>query len=202
MRFTIVMTHYQGCIDHDRFIKCIESLNNQEFKDFELLCFHDGPLLDESVELPCEVQFTEERYNDWGHTLRNIGIEQAEGEYIIHTNSDNIFYPNALKELDKRIRLDNPSMVIYFVKMMGMEKDWVKNIIKYDNPRDYSKWHLLMGYPLEYGNLDCMQLVMKTDLWKKETWYDTREQGDGVMYQKFGQKYDYKYVHKILGEHY
>tara|TARA_R100000458_G_scaffold59951_1_gene73190 strand:- start:18153 stop:18761 length:609 start_codon:yes stop_codon:yes gene_type:complete len=202
MRFSIVMTHYQGSIKHEDFERCVDSLNNQTFKDFEILCFHDGPLLDDSVELPCEVQFVEERINDWGHTLRNVGIQQSSGEYIIHTNSDNVFYPNALEEINKKIESTNSDIIIYFVKMMGLNKDWTKNTIYYDNPRDYSKWELLTGYPPVYGNIDCMQLVMKTELWKKETWYNTTEQGDGIMYPKFCEKYNYKHIYKILGEHY
>ena len=204
MLFSFIVPHYQGAIKHEAFCKAIESIKSQTHKDFEIICIHDGPLLDESVELPCEVQFTEERYNDWGHTLRTIGMDQAKGDYIIHTNADNIFYPNATQELYRATLLhDNPDILIYFIVMMGLNKDWGTGKIWYDNPRDYSKFELMMGYPPKYGNIDCMQLVMKKELWEKEGyWYNTTEQGDGLMYEKFGNKYDYKMVYKILGEHY
>lgn len=206
MRFSIIIPHYQGSITHEDFCRGIQSIKDQWFTDYEIICLHDGPLLNEEVDFPCEVQFLEQRVGDWGHTLRNVGIEQASGEYIIHFNPDNVLRMNALAELDRRITLDkNPNIVIFMANMMGLHKDWDNQTLSYptkDGKRDLSISHVLTGYPCGYGNIDCMQLVMKTELWKKETWWDCSEQGDGRMYPRLYEKYGASYVYKVLGDHY
>ena len=48
--------------------------------------------------------FSGKRYNDWGHTPREIGKQQSEADYIILTNDDNYYTPNFVDELTKRRR--------------------------------------------------------------------------------------------------
>jgi hypothetical protein len=57
--FSIVVVHYQGSVDHGTFLRGIASLQAQTCRDFEILCFHDGPLLDSSAALPVPVTCTE-----------------------------------------------------------------------------------------------------------------------------------------------
>jgi len=60
---------------------------------------------------------------------------------------------------------------------------------------------ILTGIPPVVQNIDCMQLVMKRQLWLTEGgWYDKRELGDAYMYQQFAQKYGYRLVGPVLGE--
>tara|TARA_R110002110_G_scaffold63297_2_gene176195 strand:- start:3116 stop:3715 length:600 start_codon:yes stop_codon:yes gene_type:complete len=195
-KFTIIVPHYQGVIPHETFLEGIESLQSQTFQDFEILCYHDGPLLDTSVKFPIPIKCTDKRYNDWGHSLRDMGIQEAKGEYIIHLNPDNILYLNALEELQK----NNDPLQVFSVKMIGMEES--NGVRFYSTPRDISKSVTITGNPAVYGNIDCMQLVMKTLLWRSEEgWKDKREQSDGIMYPYFANKYNVKYISKILGEH-
>ncbi len=42
---------------------------------------------------------TEKRYNDFGHSLREIGKQQSKAEYIIMTGDDNYYTPNFVEEL-------------------------------------------------------------------------------------------------------
>src|SRR5687768_14120246 len=95
--FSIVVVHYQGTVPHDIFLRGIESLRSQTFRDHEILVYHDGPLLEPDVATPVPIRPTEKRFNDWGHSLRDIGIREARGEYILHFNADNILYPVALE---------------------------------------------------------------------------------------------------------
>ena len=44
--FSIIVVHYQGTVSREIFARGISSLQNQTFRDFEILCYHDGPLLD------------------------------------------------------------------------------------------------------------------------------------------------------------
>lgn len=210
--FSIVVVHYQGVNPHEVFMRGYDSIAAQTFKDFEVLCYHDGPLLDPGVSFPSPVTCMSHRHNDWGHSLRDAGIRAAKGDYILHFNADNILYPKALEEIAKAIRreprlrhpsgtvLDTNDIVIFPIKM------W--NLIKFRHitwqckgpPEFYT---ILTGIPAILQNIDCMQLVMKRSLWLTEGgWYDKRELGDGYMYQTFATKYGYRTVGPILGEHF
>src|SRR5438105_3579170 len=101
--FSIIVVHYQGVNSHEIFCRGIGSLLVQTFRDFEILAYHDGPLLDRSVIMPVPVFCTEQRHDDWGHSLRDRGIREAKGEYVLHFNADNILYPHALAEIAKEI---------------------------------------------------------------------------------------------------
>ncbi|MBV8805838.1 MAG: glycosyltransferase [Sinobacteraceae bacterium] len=210
--FSIVVVHYQGVNPHDIFMRGYESIARQKFKGFELLCYHDGPLLDTSVKFPVDMHCTSRRHGDWGHSLRDLGIRKAQGEYILHFNADNILYPDALEKIAEEITrpprlydqvghpLDTNDIVIFPIKM------W--NLIKFRNitrqlkgpPKHYI---VLTGIPPVLQYIDCMQLVMKRSLWLAEGgWHDKRELGDGYMYQQFAAKYGYRTVGPILGEHF
>jgi len=43
--------------------------------------------------------FMEKRYNDWGHTPREIGKQASECQYIIMTGDDNYYMPTFVEEL-------------------------------------------------------------------------------------------------------
>jgi hypothetical protein len=161
--------------------------------------------------MPVPVKCTANRFNDWGHSLRDLGIREARGDYILHFNADNVLYPNALEEITKEIRreprlidlngkvYDPPDIVIFPVKMIGLQR--VNGIVmqfKGDAP-----FHtILTGIPPVPQNIDCMQLVMRRQLWLAEGgWHDKRELSDGFMYQKFARKYGYREVGDVLGEH-
>ena len=210
--FSIVVVHYQGVNAHDIFMRGYDSLAAQTFKDFEILCYHDGPLLDTGVQFPLPVTCTPQRHNDWGHSLRHAGILAATGDYILHFNADNILYANALDELAAEINraprlvqksgqaLDTNDIVIYPIKMWNLIKFRDITWQRKGAPEFYT---ILTGIPPMLQYIDCMQLVMKRNLWLAEGgWYDRRELGDGYMYQSFAAKYGYRTVGPVLGEHF
>src|SRR5262249_50343118 len=142
----------------------------------------------------------------------DLGIRAATGDYIVHTNADNVFYPNALEEIAREIAraprlydtqgaaLDTNDIIIFPVRMMGLVKFREHTIQFKGEPPFYV---ILTGTPPIAQYIDCMQFVMKRELWLREGgWYDKREMGDGHMYQKFGWKYGYRTVGPVLGEHY
>ena len=209
--FSIIVVHYQGTIPHPIFLRGISSLTNQTFKDFEILVYHDGPLSDPSAAMPVPVRCTEKRFNDWGHSLRDRGIREAAGDYIVHFNADNILYPHALAEVAKEIVrpprlvdenkrvLDPADIVIMPIAMVGLQRVNGRVIQFKGSPPFFT---ILTGNPPVVQNIDCMQLVMKRTLWLAEGgWADKRELSDGFMYQRFAQKYGYREVGPVCGEH-
>ncbi|TDK67551.1 glycosyltransferase family 2 protein [Sapientia aquatica] len=93
----------------------------QTLQNFKLLVLHDGydeqmhTLLDEfKVKHPdkFDYYFSEQRFNDYGHTLRDIGIKMAESEYILITNDDNYYCPDFLEIMFKAIKQTNASIAM------------------------------------------------------------------------------------------
>jgi hypothetical protein len=210
--FSIVVVHYQGVNAHNVFLRGIDSIVKQTFTDYEVLCLHDGPLLDSSVSSPIPITCTPARHNDWGHSLRDRGIRAASGDYILHFNADNILYPDALQTIANEITrpprlvkktgqvFDTNDIVIFPIKMWNLVKF---RDITWQQKKAPEFYTILTGIPPVLQYIDCMQLVMKRSLWRAEGgWYDKRELGDGYMYQSFTAKYGYRTVGPILGEHF
>lgn len=57
-------------------------------------------------------EFTEHRYNDWGHTPREIGKQLSTADYIIMTGDDNYYTPNFVEELVLASK-GNPGMIYW-----------------------------------------------------------------------------------------
>ena len=84
----------------------IHSLLAQTLQNFQLIVIHDGhdaemasllkPYADNHPDV-IRVFFTEQRFNDYGHTLRDIGIQLADTEYLLLTNDDNYYVPRFLE---------------------------------------------------------------------------------------------------------
>ncbi|MGQ0800084.1 MAG: glycosyltransferase [Pseudomarimonas sp.] len=210
--FTIVVVHYQGVNSQEVFLRGIGSLQAQTLQDFEILCYHDGPLLDTSLDFPVPVIASEQRHNDWGHSLRDRGIREARGDYILHFNADNVLFPNALEEIAKEIArparlfdrqrqpLDTNDIIIFPIQMWGLVK-FREFTLQMKGKRDF--YLTMTGLPPHQLNIDCMQLVMKRELWLAEGgWHDKREASDGIMYEEFAAKYGYRVVGPVLGAHY
>lgn len=75
----------------------LHSLIAQTYENWFLILIHDTPntelekLLFKYQESRVRYMCTEERYNDWGHSLRSIAIKEVPNDIdlIIHTNADN-----------------------------------------------------------------------------------------------------------------
>jgi len=98
-RLTIVVATYQQDLALDCLLK---SLVCQTLQNFKVLIIHDGPsatarslVAAYSREHPAVFEYleTEYRCNDYGHSLRAIGIERTGTEFILLTNGDNYYAP-------------------------------------------------------------------------------------------------------------
>ena len=196
-KFTIIIPHYQGVIDPKTFRRGVDSLLGQTCQDFEILCYHDGPLLEPQTDTKVSIHPTPRRFNDWGHSLRDIGINQANGEYILFFNPDNVMYPNLLETLSQGTK----DILVFPIKMMGAQK--VGSVLFYETPRNYLNSAVLTGNPVVYGQIDCMQFVMRRERWLEAGgWFDKRQNSDGYLYNLFAEEFDVEYLgDKPLAEH-
>jgi hypothetical protein len=207
-KFSIIVPHYDGVISDEFFIQGMQCLKNQTFKDFEVLIYHDGPTSRPipDVDIPNSIiTITKKRYNDWGHSLRDMGIRVAKGEYIVHFNPDNILYDTCLEELDKLSKIEikqqpTSEILIYPILMKGMQTN---GLVVWREKSQADKKHMIFtGFPTIKYNIDCMQLVMRTRTWLGfGGWQNKAETSDGDMYPKFVQIFGARYCNKILGEH-
>ena len=199
MKFSIIVPHYDQVISDEQLTEVMSSLSNSTFKDFEVLLYHDGPVSRPLPELSgynlnIKVRETKKRYNDWGHSLRDLGIKEAKGEYIIHLNPDNILYTDTLQEIAK---MDSDIIICPVILDGTIRKK--EGLLRTGKDGDQV---ILDGHPPIHQNIDAMQLVMKTSLWRKNGgWFDKSEQSDGLMYQKFCLENDFIYCGHIIGIH-
>ncbi|WP_102107731.1 glycosyltransferase family A protein [Oceaniglobus roseus] len=114
--FSVVMVDYDGAVSRDDFRRAVAALAAQTCDDFELLVYHDGPKAaaydDDLADTPrpsrMRTVVTGARANDWGHSNRDRGIREATGRWIVHTNADNLFYPQAIERLKAAVTSDAP----------------------------------------------------------------------------------------------
>lgn len=98
--FSIIVPVYKV----ENFIeRCIKSITEQSFNNFELLLIDDGSP-DKSGEL-CDLYAQQDRRITVTHTknggvsrARNIGIEQAKGQYLLFIDADDALYDNITLE--------------------------------------------------------------------------------------------------------
>ena len=92
--------------------KCLESIKNQTFKDYEIIVVDDGSN-DNSMKI---VKKYDTKIINSSHVgvseARNIGAKQAKGEYLIFLDSDDYWDKDLLKELTKS--MDNKPDLIRF----------------------------------------------------------------------------------------
>lgn len=84
----------------------IHSFLAQTLQNFKLIVIHDGYdsqmaslLTPYREQYPEEFDFcfSQQRYNDYGHSLRDMGIQLAQTEYLLITNDDNYYAPKFLE---------------------------------------------------------------------------------------------------------
>ncbi len=90
---------------HEYYPVLVESLVDQRHADWRLLLYHDGPIIRQDVSAKVariqdrrvSLYNTRKRYNDWGHTLRQLGLnlvcKEEIGDYVVVTNGDNYYAP-------------------------------------------------------------------------------------------------------------
>lgn len=88
--------------------RCIDSILSQTFTDFELLLIDDGSpdnsgkICDEYAIKDCRVKVIHKQ-NGGVSSARNVGIENATGEWVFFSDADDILVPNAFYILTSRI---------------------------------------------------------------------------------------------------
>lgn len=197
--FSVVVAHYQGAVTAEQYRRFYENMPDVHDPDVEVLVFHDGPLL-EPVEGPYHVTPTPARANVTGHNLRRLGIEAATGKWLLHVNADGCFEPRLFPALRQQLETLTTDIAIGSVEMRGLHKK--PGFSWYDTPRNPHIFTVLYGQPLRLGNVDIMQFIAKTELWKKYGWPSLSPISDWQAIDAMTRKHAYTYLPLLIGRHY
>ena len=89
--------------------KCIDSILNQEFKDFELILIDDGSsdnsgkICDEYVIHNDKVKVYHQ-INGRVSSARNKGLNEAQGDYICFIDADDYILPNYFTFINQNVK--------------------------------------------------------------------------------------------------
>ncbi len=115
--------------------RAIKSVINQTFKEWELLIIADG--CNETFEIIKDV-YSDNRINciliekqkHLSGNVRNKGIDEAKGEYIIYLDIDDYFGETHLQTLfDELLKLIGKQSFIYFNDFVWSKKEWVERVV-------------------------------------------------------------------------
>lgn len=130
---------------------CLESIFKQTLKDIEIICVNDGSLdnslqiLKESAEKDSRIKIFNKENSGVGDS-RNLGLDNATGEYIAFLDADDIFVDeNSLDILYHEAKKHNVEMVSGGIQFI------IKNKISYENKWFKPIQKLQKKSPEEYG---------------------------------------------------
>lgn len=134
----------------------IESLMNQSFKDIEILCINDGST-DKTLEILNELQKLDSRIkifsqeNKGPATARNVGLENANGKYIMFMDADDTYCLDMCEKMFKAIENQNVDVVMCNTNLIDT---------------NYGNWPFLFGEG--YFEIDCnIRKKINCWLWNK-----------------------------------
>ena len=123
----------------EKYIKqCLDSILNQTFSDFELICVNDGTLdnsrliLEEYKEKDSRIIIIDKE-NGGLSSARNAGMKAAKGRFISFVDSDDWIEPDMLENLYQNITSLDTDISICAVHLYDDEKKTVKDDEAYFN---------------------------------------------------------------------
>ncbi len=149
--------------DQDHCLKCfVESFLAQVHPDWKMHLIHDGP--SEKFDEICsqwndpriKTYKTKQRFNDFGHSLREIGVSYlTNSQFTLFTNADNYYVPT-------------------FTKVLA---NYHADFVYFDMIHSYSEYELFVT-ATKLGRIDCGSFVTNTRLVKNLGWHSKRAEAD------------------------
>lgn len=104
--------------------ECLESIVNQSFKDFEVICVNDGST-DNSLEILQKYAEKDKRFkvlnqeNQGQGVARNNALKIANGEYILFVDPDDFVEFDMLEVLKERLDVQNVDVAFFDYQIFG-----------------------------------------------------------------------------------
>lgn len=122
---------------------CLESIRNQNYKNYEVICIDDGST-DDTLKILKYYSEIDGRFrylsikNSGPSAARNKGIDMAIGKYIVFMDSDDYYSENALKILSDFINKTNQKVDTNYVFSANiypnnMSNQWLEEHLQCEN---------------------------------------------------------------------
>ena len=115
MRYSVIIPIYNA---EATLRRCLDSLVGQQFSDYELLLINDGSTDDSDAicreyanTYSCVRYFAKE--NGGVSSARNLGLEQAKGEYILFVDSDDYVADNYFAAISAAVKDTSPDLLLF-----------------------------------------------------------------------------------------
>lgn len=147
-KISIIIPVYNG----EKYIeKCLDSIKNQTFKDYEVLIINDGSK--DNTKNLIEKYLNDKRFKLFNRTnhgigaSRNFGLDESSGEYICFIDSDDYVDKKYLEKLYNKISKENLDIVVCNYIELNEELNIEKKIkIKaFNNTTIYKNPELLLS---------------------------------------------------------
>lgn len=161
----------------------VQSWINQTAPNWKLTVIHDGP--DEKFDAimasyiqqePQRIQAwcTSTRFNDYGHSLRALGLQDIQGAYVLLTNADNYFIPKALAFINQALQeSQGEADVVTFDMVHSHERPGGRALPAYS------------AFAVQYrpGAIDISAAIVRDELAAQAGFRDTTHDGDATYFQ-------------------
>jgi hypothetical protein len=135
---------------------------NQSSSNWSLRVIHDGPDSQFDDVMECfareavgriSFECTPSRCNDYGHSLRELGLRRARGDYVLLTNADNYYVPHTVRFLTQAA-LGTRADVLLFDMVHSHDRPGGRNQPPYSFfPTNYARYSIDMGAAAVRGEL-------------------------------------------------
>lgn len=132
--------------------RCIDSILNQTFKDFELLLIDDGStdrsgdICDEYAKKDLRISVFHKR-NGGVSTARNVGLDNARGEWICFIDSDDYISSNYFSAVEK----NDADIILFQNKRIHLDGSvYVTYALPPCKSRDFSEYRAIIKPNLVY----------------------------------------------------
>lgn len=125
-KFSIIIPVYNV----EKYIqKCLDSVINQTFKDYEIIVVNDGTK-DNSMDIvnKYNVRIINQK-NQGQSAARNAGVKIAKGEYLIFLDSDDYWKKDLLENINRSLIRNNPDVVRFQMQEVYEQSD---NILEHN----------------------------------------------------------------------
>lgn len=166
--------------------RCIKSVLNQDFKDFELILVNDGST-DDSAQV-CKKYITKDsriiflnKKNGGLSDARNYGLKYANGKYIVFIDGDDYVSSDYLSVLIKSIEYSQAEVAICEYNLVSEDGKIIKSQIL-NEPDDFS---IINGKTLikySYKNGGVVNIVAWNKIYRREL-FDNVKFAKGRFYE-------------------
>ena len=122
--------------------QCLRSLLEQTFREFEVICVDDGSS-DGTIEIIKRIQAEDDRicliekeHCGRAGVMRNIGLEEARGEYCLFLDADDFFEKEMIDRVLTKIREDQADICLFDARLYNEKTKKYKDI-DYILQKDY-----------------------------------------------------------------